>query len=142
MSNLEDLEYLAKTIYAEAGGEPFEGQIAVAYVVTNRAKGRNLSIRSTVLQPWQFSCWNFDTSSGRADPGLKRIATCNVESLDYLRCMGVAALVLTKTLADPTSGATHYHTIQKPASIAKWPPSWAEALVRTVTIGNHIFYKS
>lgn len=56
-----DIDILARTIYGEARGEPWEGKIAVAWVVRNRAERGGWwgdTIREVCLKPWQFSCWN------------------------------------------------------------------------------------
>lgn len=125
----DDWEALARTVYGEARGEPFEGQVGVAWVVKNRASkpgwwGR--TIEEVCFRAKQFSCWNPD------DPNLRVIhaATPNVES--YLRAMGVAALVMSGNLPDPTRGATHYHHVGI-------KPLWSEKMRETVTIGHHKF---
>lgn len=51
------------TVYAEARGEPREGQIAVANVIINRALANKSywggsSIAGVCRQPYQFECWN------------------------------------------------------------------------------------
>lgn len=47
-----------KTIAFEASGEPFEGQIAVGYVILNRMKRRDIPAPAVCKAPAQFSCWN------------------------------------------------------------------------------------
>ncbi|MGI5901497.1 MAG: cell wall hydrolase [Desulfitobacteriia bacterium] len=56
-SRLEDVELLARIIYAEARGESFEGQVAVGAVVLNRVQHPQFpkTIREVVYQPGQFS---------------------------------------------------------------------------------------
>ncbi|NLI93404.1 MAG: spore cortex-lytic protein [Peptococcaceae bacterium] len=53
----EDLEILARIIYAEARGESFEGKVAVGAVVLNRVQHPDFpkSIREVVYQPGQFT---------------------------------------------------------------------------------------
>ena len=62
MSRLISDEALAvSTIWGEAEGEPFEGQVAVAEVIRNRMLRRFLSdgtVAGTVFRPLQFSIWN------------------------------------------------------------------------------------
>ena len=57
--NLEDRDYLIKTVAFEAGNEPALGKAAVAHVVLNRRKnGRwGHEIKTIVTQPWQFEPW-------------------------------------------------------------------------------------
>lgn len=52
-----DLEMLAKIIYAEAVGEPYEGKVAVGSVIMNRIKSPNWpsTIRDVIYQPRQFT---------------------------------------------------------------------------------------
>jgi spore germination cell wall hydrolase CwlJ-like protein len=57
--NLEDRDYLIRTVAFEAAHEPALGEPAVAHVILNRKKsgkwGRN--IKEIVTQPWQFEPW-------------------------------------------------------------------------------------
>lgn len=106
----------------------------MAWVVKNRAAkpswwGR--SIEDVCFKPSQFSCWN------HGDPNLDIIhaATPNVPAA--LRAMGVAALVMSDNLADPTGGATHYHAIRSDGRV----PLWAEKIRPTVIVGHHQFYR-
>ena len=46
------------TIAYEASGEPFEGQVAVARVIQNRAHERFITHDIVCLQKHQFSCWD------------------------------------------------------------------------------------
>ena len=52
-----DLYLLAKTVYAEARGEPYEGQVAVAAVILNRVGSPDFpnTIAEVVYQPWAFT---------------------------------------------------------------------------------------
>lgn len=57
----DDLWDFAKTIWAEARGEPLEGQIAVANVILNRARQGGWwgdDVVKVCRKPKQFSCWN------------------------------------------------------------------------------------
>ena len=54
-------EYLlAKCVYAEARGEPYVGQVAVAAVVLNRVRSASFpnTIAGVIYQPWAFTCVN------------------------------------------------------------------------------------
>jgi Cell Wall Hydrolase len=57
--NLEDRDYLIKTVAFEAPNEPVIGKAAVVHVVLNRKKsGRwGENIKKIVTQPWQFEPW-------------------------------------------------------------------------------------
>lgn len=52
-----DRYLLANIIYCEAGGEPYEGQVAVGAVVINRLLSSRYpdTISGVIYQPWQFS---------------------------------------------------------------------------------------
>jgi N-acetylmuramoyl-L-alanine amidase len=51
-----DLDLLSRLVQAEAGGEPYEGKVAVAEVVMNRvAAGFSSSIHGVIYAPGQFS---------------------------------------------------------------------------------------
>ena len=56
-----DLMIMAKTIWGEARGESYSGQVAVAWVIRNRAERGGWwgnTIREVCLKDQQFSCWN------------------------------------------------------------------------------------
>lgn len=52
----EDYALIAKVIHAEARGEPYEGQVAVAAVVVNRVKDERFpaTVQEVVTEPGQF----------------------------------------------------------------------------------------
>ncbi|XP_055340429.1 spore cortex-lytic enzyme-like [Paramacrobiotus metropolitanus] len=116
---------LLKTVYREAPGEPEEGQLAVAWVIKNRADknraywGGN-SIAAVCRHPGQFECWNpGDISMHEHGAG------ANIERwLDrfYER-------------PDPTGGADHFHNPDKEGF-----PGWTNNCRWGVKIGNHQFY--
>ena len=55
-----DVYLLAKCVYAEARGEPYTGQVAVASVVLNRVKSSQFpnTIAGVIYQPWAFTAVN------------------------------------------------------------------------------------
>ncbi|WP_370741232.1 spore cortex-lytic enzyme [Longirhabdus pacifica] len=55
--SFNDLQILARAIYGEARGEPYEGQVAVAAVVLNRIKSQLFpnTISSVIFQPGAFT---------------------------------------------------------------------------------------
>lgn len=138
-----DVLTLARTLWGEARGEPLDGQIAVAWVIRNRAQrpafagvlaGRAGAVMHCCLAPWQFSCWN-DSDPNRAKLLVLREDQCRGQ-------MGVASNVLDGLVADPTGGADHYHTIARPAWATPWPPDWAATMPETARFGGHVFYSS
>jgi len=121
---------LAQAVYFEARSEPFEGQVAVAYVVLNRVKDRHYpdNICAVVFQnekrrhhcQFSFAC------DGLSDNPYERAA--------WNRARRVAGGVLLNALSDFTADSTHYH--------AKYVhPRWAKYLQPTLQVGQHIFYR-
>ena len=53
----EDITLLARTVYSEARGEPYEGQVAVAAVVLNRLRHSDFpnNVRGVIFQPLAFT---------------------------------------------------------------------------------------
>jgi spore germination cell wall hydrolase CwlJ-like protein len=126
-----DLHILARTIFGEARGQDFEGQIAVAWVVRNRvARPRRFAptVAGVCLSPMQFSCWN------RADPTFERMVMVEIPDPAYVTALAAAGMVLTDRAPDPTGGADHYHATYV-------QPYWARTMTRTVQLGAHVFYK-
>lgn len=124
-------EVLAKTLWGEARGEGELGMIAVACVVLNRAASPGWwghDVRSVCLKRRQFSCWNSD------DPNLSKLLALTTEDRHYSLALSIADRALSGALADPTNGATHYHT-------TAIMPYWARARTPCATIGKHLFYK-
>jgi N-acetylmuramoyl-L-alanine amidase len=138
-----DVVTLARTLWGEARGEAVDGQIAVAWVIRNRAErvrfagrlvGREGAVAQVCLAPWQFSCWN-EGDPNRAKLLVLREDQCRGQ-------VGVASNVLDGLVPDPTSGADHYHTIHPPAWARAWPPDWAASMLETACFGGHVFYDS
>lgn len=122
---------LAEVMYFEARGEGEEGQKAVAEVIFHRMNGGNYghSICAVVYEgvgtaTCQFSFVCDGSLEAKKSPGPWRQAEA------------LAARILTgeERLNDATGGAVNFHA----ASIE---PGWTGEFVRTVQIGNHIFYR-
>jgi N-acetylmuramoyl-L-alanine amidase len=129
-----DFDCLRRTVYGEARGQPFRGQIAVAWVVLNRARHPSITwwgegIAGVCLKAKQFSCWNPD------DPNSPLVRAANDNMPSFIKATAAAALVLSGEMPDPTQSATHYHADSIPR------PPWTVGAKQTVTIGNHIFYR-
>lgn len=127
--DVTDLDFVARTVMAEAEGEIYEGKVAVAATIYNRARhprwwGR--TIKDACLTAKQFSAWNdrnvrrnmigeWDLSNGM----FRECFRAAVEALDY----------------DPSLGADHYHVHQM-----ENPPAWSEG-EEGLVIGGHVFFK-
>lgn len=113
------------TLLAEAGGEGFDGMVAVGNVIRNRAAKRGLTVEEVCLQRLQFSCWN--------DKGVTvyRYAERN-------RAIWQDALTAWQVSGteDITDMADHYFADY----IAM--PKWARGMTETVRVGRHRFFKS
>ncbi|MTI95628.1 MAG: LysM peptidoglycan-binding domain-containing protein [Firmicutes bacterium] len=53
----EEMDLLARAVYSEARGEPFNGQVAVAAVIFNRVEHDEFpnTISSVIFEPWAFT---------------------------------------------------------------------------------------
>lgn len=136
----EDLEVVAKTVWAEARGEGISGMTCVAYVIKNRLESGlwGKSFETVCKAPYQFSCWNVD------DPNRKVLDKWSWQSKDpsQMFALGVATAVLFGLATDPTLGATHYHTTAKPNWLnVAWPPKWASEMGKPTIVGRHSFYR-
>jgi len=120
---------LSRTIYWETKGEGAAGMEAVANVVMNRLghEGFPNTICEVVRQgseqgACQFSWW----CDGRSDDA--------EEDKSYAIAKEIARKALNRQLTDRTSGALYFH--QRKAN-----PSWSAEYIKTVEVGEHVFYK-
>lgn len=123
------LTCLARSIYWEARGEDAAGIEAIAHVIMNRLghEGFPDTICEVVRQgreegACQFSWW----CDGRADDAQEDAA--------YSAAKEIARKVLNKETPDRTGGALYFH--QK-----KVTPDWSAKYMKTVEVGDHVFYK-
>ncbi len=112
-----DLNLLARCVYAEARGESYVGQVAIAAVVLNRVKNSKFpnSIAGVIYQPWAFTCVN----DGQINYSPNQTAIKAAQ--DALNGW------------DPTYGALYYYNPRTATS------SWIFSRKTTITIGNHVF---
>lgn len=134
----DDWEVAGRTLFGEARNEPFEAQVAVAWVIRNRAAkpgwwGRGVT--GVCLHDRQFSCWN------DGDPNRDVITAVKPANSKFRRALSIVGLVMSGDLEDPTDGATHYWTTAKPPYAKTWPPTWAGTLKTTGTHGAHVFQR-
>lgn len=122
---------LSEVLYYEARGEGTDGQMAVAEVIFHRLRHGNYghSICAVVYDgAGTHSCQFSFACHGE----LTRPKT----PAAWRRAEMLAARILTgeTQLRDTTGDAISFHA----ASVS---PDWADNMVRTVQIGNHVFYK-
>lgn len=125
------------TIIMEAGGEPYEGKLAVAHVIRERTRLKYSSdgtVADTVLRPWQFSAWNTDSRA--------RGRTCNIETtakiaLDCFRAWDESEA------PDPSwEGVVLYHADRTVLEqMGLHVPSWAATAKFVRRVGRHLFYR-
>ena len=112
-----DLSLLAKCVHAEARGEPYVGQVAVAAVILNRVKDAAFpnTISGVVYQPWAFTAVN----DGQIN--LEPNSTAYQAAQDALNGW------------DPTYGCLYYYNPTTATS------KWIFSRQTVVTIGKHVF---
>lgn len=112
-----DLNLLARCVYAEARGEPYTGQVAVAAVVLNRVRSASFpnTIAGVIYQPYAF------TAVDDGQINLTPNSTAYKAAQDALNGW------------DPTYGCLYYYN---PATATS---SWIWSRQTVVTIGKHVF---
>ena len=115
--NSSDLYLLAKCVYAEARGESYTGQVAVAAVILNRVKSPSFpnTIAGVVYQPWAFTAVN----DGQIN--LEPNQTAYNAARDAMNGW------------DPTYGCLYYYNPRTATS------KWIFSRKQVVTIGSHVF---
>lgn len=112
-----DIYLLAKTIHAEARGEPYIGQVAVGAVVLNRVKSSSFpnSISGVVYQPWAFTAVHDGQINLEPNDSAMRAAKDAMNGWD------------------PTNGCLYY--FNPATATSKW--IWSRKV--QLTIGKHKF---
>lgn len=120
-----ELDCVATAVYFEARGEPFEGQLAVAEVVLNRANSGRYpsSYCAVVKQPWQFSF----VRNGR----FPRI---DKDSNAWSYAQAITKIAARRLANKLPQDVLWYHADYV-------APSWGRRLSRVEKIGAHIFYR-
>jgi len=114
-----DLNLLARLVYAEARGEPYKGQVAVAAVVLNRVKNSSFpnTVAGVIYQRGAFSV--VDDGQINLSPNQTAISAAQDAINGW----------------DPTYGAIYYFNPNTATN------SWIWSRPVTVVIGNHRFCK-
>ncbi|MEM8539751.1 MAG: cell wall hydrolase [Pseudomonadota bacterium] len=130
---------LAAAIYREARGESQKGKEAVAHTVYNRSQIAKVGLSDVVYGSYDKKFGQFSFANPQ-DPNAQTVR--NAPSQDkkgWAEAVKLAEKIANGrengTLADPTKGATHYHTTAV-------NPSWSKAYPKTTKIGPHQFYKA
>lgn len=129
---LEDLTIAARTVWGEARGEDYQGQLAVAHVFINRwhtSKGqfrKDDTLATSCLRHAQFTAWT------AGDPNFVKMMKVDFNDYHLRRCL-IIVLEAIDAEFDPTKGALHYHT-------RDILPPWARGHVPCYETGRHLFY--
>ena len=115
--NQSQIELMARIVYGESRGEPFEGQVAVAAVVLNRVKSSSFpnTIAGVIYEPYAFTCVN----DGQIN--LTPNSTARQAALDAMNGW------------DPTNGCIYYYNPSTATS------SWIWSRQVRLSIGSHNF---
>jgi len=113
----EDIELLARVIYAEARGEDFEGQVAVGAVVLNRLADPHFpkTVRAVIYQQGAFTAVSDKQINLKPDDEAYRAAEAAIAG------------------EDPTDGAIYYYNPKTATD------RWIKSRKVIKTIGNHTF---
>lgn len=122
----EELNCIATAVYFEARGEPFDGQLAVAEVVMNRARSGRYpsSYCAVVKQPWQFSF----VRAGQ-------FPRVNQASPSWAYAQAITRIAKER-LADALPDDVLWYHADYVA------PGWGRRLSKVDKIGAHIFYRA
>ncbi|NLW70366.1 MAG: spore cortex-lytic enzyme [Eubacteriaceae bacterium] len=114
-----DINLLARVVYGEARGEPYEGQVAVAAVILNRVDSSSFpnSVAGIVYQPGAFDA----VADGQVN--------LSPNSAAYRAARDAAGGW------DPSGGAIYYYN---PATATN---KWIRSRPIVARIGNHVFCK-
>lgn len=118
VSGNDEMHLLARVVAAEAGAEPYEGQVAVAAVLLNRVKNPSFpnSIPGVIYQPLAFE----SVLNGHI---------WRVSDLSTAERAASAAL----NGWDPTYGSVYFWNPSKPVN----PWIWTRKIIKS--IGQHVF---
>lgn len=128
---------LARLIFGEAENQSKEAKIGVGFTVLNRVKKHKkqwgYNIHEVILKESQYdSFWNKNTKDKVRNP-LENIANRTVWNESYES----AGTVLGRQVADPTFGATHFHSFKRQIDF----PIWATEKNFKIKIDKIYFYE-
>ncbi|EST52411.1 cell wall hydrolyses involved in spore germination [Brevibacillus panacihumi W25] len=114
-----EMELLARLVYAEGRGEPYEGQVAIAAVVLNRVSSPQFpdTVQEVIFAPRAFSPVRGGKLPFKANESTRKAAREAVAG------------------ADPTNGSLYFFNPNTATS------EWIWSRTQTVRIANHIFAK-
>lgn len=115
-----DLEVLARLVVAEAGSEPYEGQVAVAASVFNRVNSPDYpnTLPGVMYERWQY----------------EPVGTGYIWQV-WPTARSWNAVIDALTGYDPSWGATGFYNPDKTSD------QWVRSRPVTTRIGNHVFFR-
>ena len=146
--SLVDYQIFGLCIEREAGGEPFEGRVAVGTVILNRVDKKGWmgqTIQEVILKPWQFSWTMPEAGESYYDESVK-IASNWVDEfrkrVSLQECCEIATRMITKGLPrDPDLAAVHCVQYLNPKVAGATKEKWLAAGMKVVKeIGHHQFF--
>lgn len=139
---------LAENIYYESKSEDIRGQFAVGAVTLNRVNDgrfpatvcsvvRQANIhRVTKRAVCAFSWYCENDRKGKEISFRNKDGTLNQTVVDQFQVASIVAIqILSGNVEDNTNGATHFHNPYTSK------PAWRLEMKRTMSVGNHDFYK-
>lgn len=118
-----ELELFARLVHAEAAGEPYQGQVAVAATVLNRLRSKRF--------PNTLSGVIYQVESGRYQYSPVLDGRINLPAGESAKKAVKEALAG----ADPSGGATGFY------NPAKTGNAWVRRQPVTTVIGSHVFFQ-
>jgi N-acetylmuramoyl-L-alanine amidase len=112
-----EMELLARLVYAEGRGEPYEGQVAIAAVVLNRVESPQFpnTVREVIFAPNAFSPVKDGHLSQKTNDTARKAVRDAVNGLD------------------PSRGSLYFYNPKTATS------EWIRTRPQTVRIANHVF---
>jgi spore germination cell wall hydrolase CwlJ-like protein len=133
--NNSDVGCLAVALFHEARNQPDDGLVAVANVIMNRVKvGQHPSTICEVIYRGCHFSFVCDKTKQYDPAGAKHSLDRSSWIKIYARSKELIISYNGVGFVDITKGATYYHS-------TKVKPKWRKYREKTVTIGDHIFYK-
>lgn len=135
----ENLVYMAGFLKAEAGNQSYEGKIAVAYVMLNRAGGPTGNIKGILTAPYQFSCY---IPYHTVEKYLQAYADMTDEERARDSCWQAASAAYYGTAENPIGGMKYYCNPKycSVGEIEQWRRIRAKnSPSEILIIGDHVF---
>lgn len=147
-SNDTEQMILARAIYGEARGEPYDGMVAVAWSIRNRVENPSWwpsseesyfpTYSSIILEPGEYAVFGLYDENRPYVENPSLLFDIPEEEAAWRTSYAVAGKVMNGEIPDNTYGADSFESSESRGEPA---PEWATPDRFTVKIGNHKFYK-